>query len=159
MRGVNVRADVQESDLKHAARTNWQLTAKSISIKGSGCESGGWQSRAGKLQAGIETSQGQQGECWRGRDDGPAVARVSETAVASDPGTVRLARDSEIDCRVIAQPAEPPYSDPHVRWCGRGGEARLPPIPIGTAPLRSRLGNAVAARVTPSRLGNAVAAR
>src|SRR5438270_3092651 len=29
-----------------------------------------------------------------------------------------------------AQVAEPPYADPHVRWCGRGGAARLPPIPI-----------------------------
>ena len=26
--------------------------------------------------------------------------------------------------------AEPPYTDPYVRWCGRGGAARLPPIPI-----------------------------
>ena len=32
---------------------------------------------------------------------------------------LRLARDSEIDCRPIAQPAEPPYADPHVRWCDR----------------------------------------
>jgi hypothetical protein len=31
---------------------------------------------------------------------------------------------------VIAQPAEPPDADPHVRWCGRGEAARLPPIPI-----------------------------
>src|SRR6266513_6233040 len=29
-----------------------------------------------------------------------------------------------------AQVTEPPYADPHVRWCGRGGAARLPPIPI-----------------------------
>src|ERR1700680_4708523 len=29
-----------------------------------------------------------------------------------------------------AQSAEPPYTDPYVRWCGRGGAARLPPIPI-----------------------------
>src|ERR1035438_7076209 len=44
--------------------------------------------RAGKLQAGIATSQGQQGECWRGWDDRPAVARVPETALASHPGKV-----------------------------------------------------------------------
>lgn len=25
---------------------------------------------------------------------------------------------------------EPPDADPHVRWCGRGGAVRLPPIPI-----------------------------
>src|SRR6266576_5373934 len=29
-----------------------------------------------------------------------------------------------------AQVTEPPYADPHVRWCGRGRAARLPPIPI-----------------------------
>src|SRR6202011_2035216 len=31
---------------------------------------------------------------------------------------------------VNAQPAEPPCTDPYARWCGRGGAARLPPIPI-----------------------------
>ena len=30
-------------------------------------------------------------------------------------------------------PAEPPCTDPYARWCGRGGAARLPPIPIGEA--------------------------
>src|SRR6185436_12916534 len=29
-----------------------------------------------------------------------------------------------------AQSAEPPDADPHVRWCGRGGAVRPPPIPI-----------------------------
>src|SRR5208283_1468853 len=33
----------------------------------------------------------------------------------------------------LAQPAEPPYADPHVRWCGRGGRATVPPIPIACA--------------------------
>jgi len=33
-----------------------------------------------------------------------------------------------------AQVTEPPYADPHVRWCGRGGAARLPPIPIASTP-------------------------
>jgi hypothetical protein len=42
----------------------------------------------GKLQAGIGTSQGQQRERRRGRDDRPAVAGVPETALASHPGTV-----------------------------------------------------------------------
>src|SRR6266481_5861308 len=32
--------------------------------------------------------------------------------------------------QVFAQSIEPPYTDPYVRWCGRGGAARLPPIPI-----------------------------
>src|ERR1700738_1600990 len=29
-----------------------------------------------------------------------------------------------------AQSNEPPDTDPYVRWCGRGGVARRPPIPI-----------------------------
>jgi hypothetical protein len=35
----------------------------------------------------------------------------------------------------LAQVAEPPYADPHVRWCGRGGAVRLPPIPIARATI------------------------
>ena len=27
-------------------------------------------------------------------------------------------------------PIEPPCTDPYARWCGRGGAARRPPIPI-----------------------------
>src|SRR5713226_8825220 len=34
---------------------------------------------------------------------------------------------------VLAQSAEPPDADPHVRWCGRGGEVTLPPMPIRVA--------------------------
>jgi hypothetical protein len=41
----------------------------------------------------------------------------------------------------LAQPAEPPYADPHVRWCGRGGRAIVPPIPIPSRVSSSRLGN------------------
>jgi hypothetical protein len=28
------------------------------------------------------------------------------------------------------QPIEPPYADPHVRWCGRGDWVTRPPMPI-----------------------------
>src|SRR5216684_6590556 len=56
---------------------------------------------------------------------------------------------------------EPPYTDPYVRWCGRGGAARLPPIPIfGTfetcrLPLKM---SASAARCTrPAKRSNAPA--
>src|SRR6266481_5181012 len=41
--------------------------------------------------------------------------------------------------QVFAQSAEPPYTDPYVRWCGRGGAARLPPIPIIDPKRPSRL--------------------
>src|SRR5258708_4502735 len=30
-----------------------------------------------------------------------------------------------------AKPSEPPYADPHLRWCGRGGRVAVPPMPIG----------------------------
>src|SRR6516164_9334277 len=34
---------------------------------------------------------------------------------------------------VLAQLLEPPCTEPYARWCGRGGAARLPPIPIDIA--------------------------
>src|SRR6185437_9639244 len=43
---------------------------------------------AGKLQAGVGTSQVEQGECWRGWDDRSRIARLSERALESDPATV-----------------------------------------------------------------------
>ena len=30
----------------------------------------------------------------------------------------------------MLNPVEPPCTDPYARWCGRGGAARRPPIPI-----------------------------
>src|SRR5450631_3045278 len=62
-------------------------------------------------------------------------------AVESEPGSgsspvERLsgsARTSLLDRGPIAEPIEPPYTDPYVRWCGRGGGAIRPPIPIKSA--------------------------
>ena len=71
-----------------------------------------------------------------GRSDGRQRARPVEAGEFTGFGDctaqflLRLARDSETDWPAIAQPAEPPDADPHVRWCARGGAARLPPIPI-----------------------------
>ena len=50
---------------------------------------------------------------------------------------LRLARDSEIDWRPIAQPAEPPDTDPYVRWCDR--ESGRPPTYVNSF---ARLGQA-----------------
>jgi hypothetical protein len=36
-------------------------------------------------------------------------------------------------CVAGDQLIEPPDADPLVRWCGRGGEVTLPPIPIFAA--------------------------
>src|SRR5438034_93422 len=45
---------------------------------------------------------------------------------------LQLARSTDAGRRSrTAQPTEPPYTDPYVRWCGRGGAVTLPPIPIG----------------------------
>ena len=66
-----------------------------------------------------------------------AGRRLTGTSHCVAQCLLRLARDSKIDCAPIAQLAEPPYADPHVRWCGRGGAARLPPIPIDPLFLRS----------------------
>src|SRR6266852_4667284 len=43
------------------------------------------------------------------------------------------ARASAHGRAVLAQPAEPPYADPHVRWCGRGEWVTTPPMPIYTS--------------------------
>jgi RNA-directed DNA polymerase len=43
---------------------------------------------------------------------------------------LQIARPAILIPIVLAQPLEPPCTDPYARWCGRGGAARLPPIPI-----------------------------
>ena len=49
---------------------------------------------------------------------------------------------------VLAQLLEPPCTDPYARWCGRGGAARLPPIPIFDPLLPWRDGRVVYAPST-----------
>src|ERR1700730_314349 len=39
---------------------------------------------------------------------------------------LQIARPPVLDRSALAQLLEPPYTDPYVRWCGRGGAARLP---------------------------------
>jgi len=41
---------------------------------------------------------------------------LSKVGASGKPGAVQF--------------GEPPCTDPYARWCGRGGAARLPPIPI-----------------------------
>ena len=50
--------------------------------------------------------------------------------MANDDSNLRPAR---------AQLAEPPYADPHVRWCGRGGRATIPPMQVATLDLKGML--------------------
>src|ERR1700730_3867052 len=43
---------------------------------------------------------------------------------------LQIARPTGLDRSALACLLDPPYTDPYVRWCGRGGAARLPSIPI-----------------------------
>ena len=39
-------------------------------------------------------------------------------------------QNARLHLSLVAQFSEPPYADPHVRWCGGRGVSRLLPIPI-----------------------------
>src|SRR5262249_39961646 len=56
---------------------------------------------------------------------GTAGTEAQSRMLVSKPRRPPLLRE-----QVFAQSAEPPDTDPYVRWCGRGGVVRLPPIPI-----------------------------
>ena len=62
-----------------------------------------------------------------------AAKRGTESPAIGEPwmeevcGRENCKQASKINGSVVAQPAEPPDADPHVRWCGSGGAARLPP--------------------------------
>src|SRR5712664_3049010 len=59
-----------------------------------------------------------------GSEDGEAETETCRAAKPLWRTTTRTLRP------VRAQLAEPPYADPHVRWCGRGEWATTPPMPI-----------------------------
>ena len=77
-----------------------------------------------------------------GRTDGRKPARSMAYRQQSrhehrvSVGLLRFARTSAAVRPSLAQSYEPPDADPHVRWCGRGGEVTLPPMPI-TAELHA----------------------
>ena len=49
--------------------------------------------------------------------------------ILSGNGTSRTCHQDRVTS--LSCPAEPPCTDPYARWCGRGGAARPPPIPVG----------------------------
>src|SRR5229473_174155 len=61
---------------------------------------------------------------FTGSEDGEAETETCRAAKPLWRTTTRTLRP------VRAQLTEPPYADPHVRWCGRGGRATVPPMPI-----------------------------
>jgi hypothetical protein len=58
---------------------------------------------------------------------------------------LQIARSSFVIRGLLAQPLEPPYTDPYVRWCGRGRRVTAP-IPINTGLCAERLPRAAAHR-------------
>src|SRR5262245_12354438 len=63
--------------------------------------------------------------------------RTGDRAV---PALLRGARPAQ-PVRRMTQPLNPPHRrirDPYVRWCGRAGTVRFPPIPIRERALASR---------------------
>ena len=65
-----------------------------------------------------------------GSPHGPWRLSRSPALALPSPSLLRLARPAYLAPSQAAQSAEPPYTDPYVRWCGRGGAVRLPPIPM-----------------------------
>src|SRR2546430_13847601 len=61
---------------------------------------------------------------FAGSEDGAAETETCRAAKPLWRTTTRTPRP------VRAQLTEPPYADPHVRWCGRGERATAPPMPI-----------------------------
>ena len=47
------------------------------------------------------------------------LANSSALAIALPNAYLCCARASALDCEPVAQPTEPPYTDPYVRWCDR----------------------------------------
>src|SRR5260370_12415936 len=84
----------------------------------------------------LQASAPKRREPCTGRESGWQLSRSLEDS--EKPGDayrvssllLRLAWPSKTVCSEVAQSTEPPYADPHVRWCGRGGEVTFPPIPI-----------------------------
>jgi hypothetical protein len=118
-----------------------------LSPDGSGCDSGLLYGASGKhhVAAGQHSSQT---ESRRGRQGKrPAVVGVLGVlpeAEPSPPGsqtrTSRRSVSPPVPIVLDAQLLEPPCTDPYARWCGRGGVARLPPIPIAGSDSPVRYG-------------------
>jgi hypothetical protein len=72
------------------------------------------------IQLRLDFSSAPTGEAWQaGREDIESLSAANEF---ERPAKILVRR-------VLARLLEPPCTDPYARWCGRGGAARLPPIP------------------------------
>src|SRR5216683_1521881 len=74
----------------------------------------------GRISRSLAFVAMRKGEARMRRSKGPKPLR--RTPLSDSP--------ARRETPTVLKSAEPPYTDPYVRWCGRGGAARLSPIPI-----------------------------
>src|SRR5712675_3622949 len=74
----------------------------------------------GRISRSLAFAAMRKGEARMRRSKGPKPLR--RTPLSDSP--------ARRETPTMLKSIEPPYTDPYVRWCGRGGVARLPPIPI-----------------------------
>ena len=67
--------------------------------------------------------------------------RIGKSAVAGSPGRTTDGgyHGAVLQIDILSPNSELPYADPHVRWCGRGEAAKLPPYPDSPILLRPTL--------------------
>lgn len=74
---------------------------------------------------------------WGSNNAGAAQLSLALLADALDSDARAQSIHQTFMSRVVVD-LPPPDTDPYVRWCGRGGVVRLPPIPIAFARSGSR---------------------
>jgi hypothetical protein len=83
------------------------------------------------IQLRLDFSSAPTGEARQaGRGDIESLSAVNEPERPANTSRLMEEISPILVRRVLAQLLEPPCTDPYARWCGRGGAARLPPIPI-----------------------------
>jgi len=89
--------------------------------------------RTQSLQGAAPQRRSEVPRCGRCRFTDRALSYVRAPSGANGTAQPRLrrSRPAPPPCRPLKlNPIEPPCTDPYARWCGRGGAARCPPIPI-----------------------------
>lgn len=89
--------------------------------------------RTQSLQGAAPQRRSQVPRCGRCRltDRALPYVRASGGRNGTAQPRLRRSRPAPPPCRPLKlNPIEPPCTDPYARWCGRGGAARRPPIPI-----------------------------
>ena len=92
-----------------------------------------WEARLGAVRRIAKTGSGTGSRRTNGgqRSRPVAAGEQPRACLCAAQCLLRLARDSAIHWRPIAQPAEPPDADPHIRWCDK--ESGRPPTYVDLA--------------------------